>query len=303
MEFIFEVLPSEAGKRIDVFLSKKIGRSREYCKNLIEMNLIKLENLTGGIKSSYHIRVKDIIHANVPEEKPFIIKPQKMEFKIIFENNRYFVINKPPGLVVHPAAGNYENTLVNALIDKISKNFTPDDIRPGIIHRLDKDTSGVLLIAKDHEAKEKLAALFKNRLIKKVYHAISFGIPDKTEFIINAPIARHPKLRKQMAVVNNGKESITEVKVKKIFENAFLSEILLRTGRTHQIRVHLKYRGYPVVGDKTYGTKGSLDFPIQRQALHAYSIEFNDPFSGEQKCFVAEYPEDFVKLINHLSVY
>jgi len=134
---------------------------------------------------------------------------------VIFENNNYFVINKPAGLVVHPGAGNFDNTLVNALINKVGHNFPAGDIRPGIIHRLDKDTSGVMIIAKNLDAKYRLGSLFKSRDIKKIYHAICFGMPEKDYFIINAPIARHPKMRKLMSVVVNGKEAITEVRVKK----------------------------------------------------------------------------------------
>ena len=301
MEYYFKVLLEDAGVRIDVFLSKKIGRSREYCKHLIESQNVNLMDAKSSLKSSYHIKPNDNIFVKIPEEKPFELKSRAMDLNIIFENDRYFVINKPPALVVHPAAGNYDNTLVNALIDKIRNAFSGEDVRPGIIHRLDKDTSGIMIIAKDLEAKDKLSALFKSRSIKKIYHAVCYGIPEKDSFTINAPIARHTKLRKLMAVVSDGKEAVTEIKIKKRFKNAFLAEIILKTGRTHQIRVHMKYAGYPVIGDKVYSIKGALEFPIKRQALHACSLEFIDPFTGELKYFVAEYQQDFIALLHWLS--
>lgn len=302
MEYYFKVLFDDIGERVDVYLSKKLGRSRQYCKFLIESKQVSLCDVNNSIKPSYHVKLDDNIYVKIPEEKAFELKSQPIEVNIIFENSRYFVINKTSGLVVHPAYGNYDNTLVNALLGKLSQGFSSEDIRPGIIHRLDKDTSGVMVVAKDALAKDKLAALFKSRLIKKIYHAICFGEPKDDFFVINAPIARHPKLRKLMAVVTNGKEAISEVKVRNRYKGAFLAEIELKTGRTHQIRVHMKYAGHPVVGDKVYSVKGSLDFPIERQALHAYSLEFIDPFSGELKTFIAEYQKDFLNLINLLTV-
>lgn len=299
--YFFKVLLEEAGERIDVFLSKKISRSREYCKHLIESQYVNLKESRSSLKPSYRIKTNDNIFVKIPEKKPFELKSKAMDLNIIFESDRYFAINKPSGLVVHPAAGNYDNTLVNAILDKLRNIFPAEDIRPGIIHRLDKDTSGIMIIAKDLDAKDKLAALFKNRSIKKNYHAVCYGEPAKDAFTINAPIARHPKLRKLMAVVSSGKEAISEVTVKKRYKGAFLAEIELKTGRTHQIRVHMKYAGHPVVGDKVYSVKGSLDFPIERQALHAYSLEFIDPFSGELKSFIAEYQKDFLALLEMLS--
>lgn len=301
MEYYFKVLFDDVGERIDLYLSKKLGRSRQYCKSLIESKHASLCDVKNDIKPSYHVKFDDNIYVKIPEEKTFELKSQPIELNIIFENSRYFVINKLSNLVVHPACGNYDNTLVNALLGILSHGFSSEDIRPGIIHRLDKDTSGVMVIAKDTLAKDMLAALFKNRKIKKIYHAICLGEPKEDHFIINAPIARHPKLRKSMAVVTNGKEATSEVKVVKRYKGAFLAEIELKTGRTHQIRVHMKYAGYPVVGDKVYNVKGSLDFPIERQALHAYSLEFIDPFTGEPKCFIAEYQKDFLEFLHWLS--
>jgi 23S rRNA pseudouridine1911/1915/1917 synthase len=301
MEYYFDVGLSEAGKRIDLYLSKKIGRSREYCKRLIGNKNVSLSYGKNSLKPSYVVKFGDSIYIKIPDEKPLEIKSQRLDIDIIFENDRYFVINKPAGLVVHPGAGNFDNTLANALVYKLGHNFPAEDIRPGIIHRLDKDTSGIMIIAKNLDAKYKLSLLFKNRNIKKIYHALCFGVPKGDFFIINAPIARHPKLRKIMSVAAGGKEAITEVRIKERFKSVFLAEIELKTGRTHQIRVHMKYLDYPVVGDRVYQIKDSVKYPIMRQALHAYSLEFVDPFTGEYKRFIAKYQQDFVNLLNYLA--
>ena len=301
MEYYFNVYLNDVGERIDLYLSKKTGKSREYCKRLIIDRNVSLDNENNNVKPSYQVKYGDKIYVKIFDEKPLEIRSQELDLNVIFENNNYFVINKPAGLVVHPGAGNFDNTLVNALINKVGHNFPAGDIRPGIIHRLDKDTSGVMIIAKNLDAKYRLGSLFKSRDIKKIYHAICFGMPDKDYFIINAPIARHPKMRKLMSVVVNGKEAITEVRIKKRYSTAFLAEIELKTGRTHQIRVHMKYMGYPVIGDKVYNVKNSVKYPIERQALHAYLLEFVDPFTGEYKRFTAEYEQDFINLLDHLD--
>jgi 23S rRNA pseudouridine1911/1915/1917 synthase len=287
------------GLRIDLFVSLHLKRSRSYCSKLIEKGMVLVNGST--CKNSYRLKLNDLVQIFIPEEKVFTINPTEIDFDVIYENERYVVINKPSNVVVHPACGNWDNTLAGGLVYKYGRNFDKDDIRPGIIHRLDKDTSGVLIMAKDSQAKSLLSKLFYDKKIKKIYHAICVGLPAWSSKVIDAPVGRHPKNRKIMAVVDGGKQAKSIVKVIKQFKDVFLAEIELITGRTHQIRVHMKHIGLPVLGDLIYGIKSSKNHLINRQALHAYFISFLDPFDNIIREFVAPYPDDLKDLIAKLN--
>ena len=220
----------------------------------------------------------------------------------MYQDNDIIVVNKPKGLVVHPANGNPDGTLVNAVmaICKDSLSGIGGEIRPGIVHRLDKDTSGLLIIAKNDKAHINLSEQIKNHEVKKTYIALVRGIVKANEATINMPIGRSEKDRKKMAVTKKGKEAITHFKVLKRYpeENCTLLEVNIETGRTHQIRVHLSYIGHPILGDTLYGTTSHL---IDRQALHAYKISFIHPITNIKVNYMAELPNDMKKLINNIN--
>ncbi|MDY6820597.1 MAG: RluA family pseudouridine synthase [Deferribacterota bacterium] len=301
MEKIFNVDSDESISRLDVYLADRTGRSRSFCQNLIKRGYVKL-NGKRLLKASYQVKVSDKVVVEIPEKKPYSLMYEPADIPIIFENDYYLIINKPPGLVVHPGDGNLNHTLVHALLNKFDNSFKEHDIRPGIVHRLDKDTSGIMIVAKSENSRQMLIELFKSRKMKKIYHSLCIGNPPNDEWLIDANIGRDVKERKIMTVTENGKRSITFVKVIKRFDDIFLAEIKPLTGRTHQIRVHMKHCGFPIVGDKTYGNKKTKKFNIDRQALHAHSLEFFDPFYKIHRKFIADYTMDFMKLLNNYRI-
>lgn len=294
------VQSNEKGLRLDSYIaSKKKELSRTNVQRLIENGNVLVNNNTQKI--SYKVLPEDVISIVVPEAKEIELKPQDIPIDIIYEDSNIIVVNKPKGLVVHPAIGNPDGTLVNAIMNicKDSLSGIGGEIRPGIVHRLDKDTTGILIIAKNDKAHINLSEQIKNREIKKIYIALVRGIVPENEATINMPIGRSQKDRKKMAVVKNGKEAVTHFKVLKRFKNYTLLEIKIDTGRTHQIRVHMSEIGYPVVGDMVY-SNGKNEFGVEGQMLHAKSLDFKHPITGKQMHLEAEMPKYFKEIIENL---
>lgn len=289
---------NDCGQRLDRFLASKIpDHSRSYFQKLIREGLV-LYNGSPCPDPDFKIS-SGSVEISFPEEKPREITPEKIELDVIYEDNELLVINKAAGIVVHPAAGNWSGTIVNALAgrDKFFISETEDEnLRPGIVHRLDKDTSGCLIIAKNASSQFKLSKLFSSREVKKTYAAITYGFPLKDTERIETLIGRHHIDRKKMAVVEkNGKEAITIYNVVKkgIVEDAKLAllDVQILTGRTHQIRVHLASRKAPILGDTVYGGKQS--YPAPRQMLHAWKISFPHPETGKLLELESLLPCDF----------
>ena len=249
-------------------------------------------------KNSYKVKLDDVIEINIPEVKESKIEAQDIPIDIVYEDEDIIVVNKPKGLVVHPANGNPDGTLVNAIMNicKDSLSGIGGEKRPGIVHRLDKDTSGLLIIAKNDKAHIKMSEQIKNRKVNKKYIALVKGIIKENEATINMPIARSKKYRKKMAVDKSGKEAITHFKVLNRYDKYTLLEIKIDTGRTHQIRVHMSEIGHPVVGDEVY-SNGKNEFGVKGQMLHAKSLEFTHPITGKKMYLEAELPEYFKNVL------
>ena len=311
--FSFTVKASQTGLRLDVVLSECLEDcSRSYAAQLIQQGTVQV-NLR-VCKPSYRVRLEDCISGYLPEPVPSEFTPEAIDLNILFEDPFLLVINKPPGLVVHPAPGHLCGTLVNGLL-----HHCPDlaafggEIRPGIVHRLDKDTSGVMVVAKQPAVHEHLAEQFQNRTIRKTYLALVQGAVSPSKGKINLPIGRHPTARKQMSTVSSKPRSAeTHYRVREVLNGATLLEVDLKTGRTHQIRVHCAAIHHPVIGDPVYGgrnnavirrgtgTGKSVVAKVQRQMLHAWRLGFTHPADGEWHQFEAEIPEDMQALLMHL---
>ena len=296
------VFESEQNQRIDAFISSKKDISRVTVQRLIKEDKILVNNTK--TKSSYKVKIGDEI--SIEEEKPkeVEIKAENIPVPILYEDNDIIVVNKPKGMVVHPASGNYEGTLVNAIMSicKDSLSGIGGEIRPGIVHRLDKDTSGVIIIAKNDKAHINLSEQIKNHEVEKTYIALVRGIVKENEATIDMPIARSTKDRKKMAVSKNGKRAVTHFKVIKRYskDNCTLLEVKIETGRTHQIRVHLSEIGHPIIGDQVY-SKGKNRWNIEGQCLHARSLKFVHPITKKELFVEAELPEYFEKIIEELE--
>lgn len=287
--------------RLDAYISKKNENiSRTNIQRLIENGNILVNGEERKI--SYKVQIGDNISINIPDPKETKIKAEEIPLDIIYEDNDIIVVNKPKGMVVHPASGNLEGTLVNAIMSicKDSLSGIGGEIRPGIVHRLDKDTSGLLIVAKNDLAHINMSNQIKNRQVKKIYIALVRGNINEEEATINMPIGRSTKDRKKMAVRKDGKEAITHFKVLKRYSNYTLLEVKIDTGRTHQIRVHLSEIGHPVVGDMVY-SNGKNEFGIQGQMLHAKSLDFKHPITNKQMHLEAELPDYFKEVINKLN--
>ena len=294
-KLIIDVSDEETGERIDSFLSGKT----EFTRTRIQQ-LIKDKNITvngKATKSSYKIEENDEIAIEVPEAETTEIKPENIKIDIVYEDSDIAVINKQAGLVVHPAHGHYSGTLVNAILYHIKDlSGINGEIRPGIVHRLDKDTSGLIVIAKNDKVHTALTEMFQEKKIRKTYLAILKGKLNKTEGKVVTQIGRDKNDRKKMTVIDDaakGKNAITNYRV--ISQNNLftLVKVNIETGRTHQIRVHMRYLGYPILGDSVYGRKDNE----KRQMLHAYKLEFLHPVTGHQMEFTGEIPEDFQKAL------
>lgn len=291
-----KIVVDENNERIDLYLSKKLDISRSKIQKLIKNNKILVND--EEVSNSYLVVEGDIIDVNDELDFEIHVKAQDIPIEILYENNDLLVINKPSGMVVHPAPGNYENTLVNALLGKYT--LSNNNIRPGIVHRLDKDTSGVMLVAKNDWAHEKLSKMIKDKDVIRTYLALVSGVINHETGTIDAPIGRDMKYREKMMVTDiNSKNAITHFKVLKRLKEHTLIECVLETGRTHQIRVHMAYIGYPIVNDFLYGKeKFDKDFG---QMLHSKKIEFDNPRDNEHIKIECDAPKRFYELIDEVE--
>lgn len=278
----------KVGLRLDSYLSEELDLSRSKVQKLIKEGLVLVNGKK--INSSYSVKLNDQIEVNDDLNYEINVEPENIKLDIVYEDDDLLVINKPSGMVVHPAPGHYTGTLVNALLYYLNKESTTN-LRPGIVHRLDKDTSGLMLVAKNDEILDKLSEMISKKEVERKYLAIVDGLIKHDTGEIDAPIGRDINDRQKMAVTDqNAKEAITHFKVLERFKNNTLIECILETGRTHQIRVHLAYIGYPVTNDPAYNKKKSTEFG---QMLHSYSIKFKHPRTGKELAFTVEAPKEF----------
>ena len=296
------VTENEKGKRLDAYIATKNENiTRTSAQRMIEEGNI----LVNGKKQkvAYKINTDDVVTV-VPEEiKEISIDAEDIPINVIYEDNDIIVVNKPKGMVVHPANGNYNGTLVNAIMGMCKETLSGigGELRPGIVHRLDKDTSGLLIIAKNDKAHVKMSDQIKNHEVKKTYIALVRGVIKENEATIDMPIGRSTSDRKKMAVNKEGKNAITHIKVLKRYDKYTLLQVNIETGRTHQIRVHLSYIGYPIIGDTTY-SNGKNEFGVVGQCLHAKSLEFKHPITGKEMKLEAPLPEYFQDIINKYAL-
>jgi 23S rRNA pseudouridine1911/1915/1917 synthase len=299
----FEVEINGAGKRLDVYLSEIFADfSRSAIQKIIKNGKV---HVNGKIeKPRTELKIGDNLEIEIAETPEIEIIPQDIPLDIVYEDEDILIVNKKQGMVVHPGAGNYEGTLVNALLHytggKLS-NLNDDRLRPGIVHRIDKDTSGLLLVAKTNEAHKGLAEQLKMHMVKREYRFICHGVIEEDKVTVDRPIARNPKDRLKMSVLEGGREAVTHFEVLERFEKYTYMKARLETGRTHQIRVHSTYIGHPLMGDPIYGKKNEK-FKLSGQVLHAKTLGFIHPISKEYMEFDSELPDSFKGLIEKLRV-
>ena len=297
-----EIDSDSAGERLDKILSYVLSDfSRSFVQNLFSDGLV----IYNGKKVSKSFKPKsgDIISFIVPEPKELSLQPQNIPLDIIYEDNDLLVVNKPKGMVVHPAPGNYDSTLVNALLWHCKDNLSGINgvIRPGIVHRIDKDTSGLLLVAKNDTAHVSLSSQISSHSLDREYRAVIHGHLKEKSGIIDAPIGRSPNDRKKMCVIShNSKNAVTHYNVIEEYKDYSFVALKLETGRTHQIRVHMSYLGHPVAGDMVYGPKNGVSY-LNGQCLHAGIIGFDHPSSGEHLKFEAELPDYFMDFLRRIK--
>ncbi|MCL6471625.1 MAG: RluA family pseudouridine synthase [Firmicutes bacterium] len=301
-EFSLVVGQEDAGQRLDVFLAKNPEiASRSLAQNLIKKGLVLVEGRQAD--KNYRLKAGEMVDVAIPPPESTEVKPEPIPLDIRYEDSDIIVLSKPAGMVVHPAHGHASGTLVNALLAHAPELSSIGGVtRPGIIHRLDKDTSGLMIIAKNDFAHQKLSWELKNREIKRTYLTLVHGRFKEMKGTIDAPIGRSPKFRQKMAVMGtSAREAVSHYRVLAMYNDYSLVEVSLQTGRTHQIRVHMKYIGHPVVGDPLYGSGGSKrDLGLNRQFLHAYKLEFTHPRTGERMLFEDKLPPDLQNVLDKL---
>lgn len=297
----FKVDVEKAGVRIDRYLADVCPDfSRSYLQKLLKDQMVSVNGKV--VKANYKTQAGDEVALQVPDMQPLDIKPEEIPLDILYEDEWLMVVNKPKDMVVHPSAGHMEGTLVNAVMAHCGEHLSGINgvLRPGIVHRIDKDTTGALLICKEDGAHRDLAEQLKEHSIKRRYRAVVQGNIKEDEGTVDAPVGRHPIDRKKMAINHkNGKKAVTHYKVLERFGNATYIECRLETGRTHQIRVHMASLGHPLLGDTVYGSSKN-PYHLQGQALHAMILGFRHPVTGEYLEFTAPLPEYFEKLLDKL---
>jgi 23S rRNA pseudouridine1911/1915/1917 synthase len=298
IEFIID--ETSVNTRIDKYLSEKLeDKSRSYLQGIIEIGSVKINNKV--IKSNYKLKLYDVVSVSIPELTELQVAAEDIKLNVLYEDSDVIVVNKPQGMVVHPAPGNYNGTLVNALLNHCKDLSGINGVmRPGIVHRIDKDTCGVLVIAKNDNAHNKLSEQLKDHSMTRLYIALVEGRLKNESGTIDAPLGRNANDRIKFAVTSNGKRAVTHYKVIERFDGCTLVQCRLETGRTHQIRVHMAHIGHPLVGDPIYGFK-KQKFKLEGQLLHARVLGFKHPSSGEYMEFQAELPEYFLNILNQLQ--
>ena len=285
----------EIEERIDSYLAKELNISRSKVQKLIKQGLVTVNEKV--ISSNYIVKVGDFISVNDDLDYDISLEPEDIEIDVVYEDCDLLVINKASGMVVHPAPGHYSHTLVNALLYRFQISGGEKN-RPGIVHRLDKDTSGLMMVAKNEKTHDKLSRMIANKEVERHYLAIVDGVIKHDTGTIDAPIGRDANNRQKMAVTDvHGKEAVTHFRVLETFSNHTLVECILETGRTHQIRVHMAYIGYPVSNDPLYGRGKSTEFG---QMLHSKSIKFKHPTTGKELFFEVDPPKEFLEKIEKL---
>lgn len=286
--------------RLDVYLSENINdKSRSYIQNLIKSEKVLVNGNTK--KGSYKLKLNAQVEVEIPENEKLNVEPENIPIDIVYEDRDVIVINKAQGMVVHPAPGNYSGTLVNALLYHCTDLSGINGVlRPGIVHRIDKDTSGILVVAKNDMAHKKLAEQLKEHSMNRIYNALVEGVLKEDTGTIDKPLGRHPNQRIKMAVVKDGRRAVTHYKVLNRYKNNTLIECKLETGRTHQIRVHMSSIGHPIVGDPVYGYS-KQKFKLEGQMLHAKKLGFIHPATNKYMEFDSELPEYFKKIIEIIS--
>ena len=294
-----KAVAESGGTRLDVFVAEKAECTRSHAKNLIEEGDVTVNGIKAA-KSGALLKAGDVVVIVNPAPKELDLSPQDIPIEIVWQDEDFAVVNKPQGMVVHPAPGAYDNTLVNALLFKLSSLSGINGVaRPGIVHRLDKDTSGLLVVAKNDFAHISLQKQIAEKSAKRYYYALVDGVVQKDSGEIRNFLARSTADRKKYAVAKDGRLAITLYKVVKRYSAYTLMEYELKTGRTHQIRVHSRYIGHPVVGDRTYG--GSDAFGLNGQLLHAYKLVLTHPRTGEKMTFTAPLPDYFQSVLDKLK--
>ncbi len=292
----------ERGERLDLFVSRLAGITRASAQRLISSGAVRVDG--DLLQKNHHVRAGECVEIQMPEPEEAEPLPQDIAVDIVYQDGDIAVIDKPPGLVVHPAAGHREGTLVNALLYALDGlSGVGGVMRPGIVHRLDRDTSGLMVVAKNDLAHVRLQESVRERSLQRLYIALVHGVPATRLGTIDAPIGRDPRDRKRMAVVTRGgKPSVTRFVVQEDLGDFALLEVELASGRTHQIRVHMAHIGHPVVGDREYGVKSGpgAELGLERQFLHAYSLSFEHPVRGEEMHFSSPLPEDLKVALQRL---
>jgi 23S rRNA pseudouridine1911/1915/1917 synthase len=299
MDKKLQLTVNEGGERVDKYVAAEFpSLSRSQVQDLISRGLVTINGIQ--VKPSQRLKEGDSVDVIVPPVEEAELVPESMPLRIVYEDQDLVVVDKPPGLVVHPAAGHRRGTLLNALLARYPDLPLDQEERPGIVHRLDKDTSGLIVVARSREAREHLQAQFKAREVLKVYLALVDGVVEPTKGVIEASIGRDSRDRKRMAVVQSGgRKAVTEFRVLERLGEYTLLDTRPRTGRTHQVRVHLAFLGHPVVGDSVYGRR-KQHLGLERQFLHAHRLAFRHPSSGRKVDLVSELPPDLERVLEML---
>ncbi|MBD5551336.1 MAG: RluA family pseudouridine synthase [Lachnospiraceae bacterium] len=300
-EFKFEVMEKDGGERIDKFITDCIpALTRSYIRKMIDQERCFVNGK--AVKASYRIKEEDVVAFSLPENMEPDIEAEDIPLPILYEDADVLIVDKPKHMVVHPAPGHYSGTLVNAVMYHCKDSLSGINgvMRPGIVHRIDKDTSGSLIICKNDMAHNSIAAQLKEHTVNRIYHAIVYGVLNEDEMTIDAPLGRDPKDRLKIAVVPNGKRAVTHVRVLKRYQKFTYIACRLETGRTHQIRVHMAHIGHPILGDEVYAPRRKRPVRCEGQTLHAKVIGFMHPANGEYMEFDAPLPEYFRHLLEIL---